>query len=183
MFLLSSPHSSNPSLLQLSNVVVPGKETTLEARRGKGQSLGGGKQHPSAFSAWPQLSQCCFVSFPHWNSKFPTILGDYLAWCYQPGLNTDHNQKRLMVCLSFPFMSASHSVTQRYSAQPRPWFHAAFLYLCTSQTSLLVLSSSKGLGKHSYHNSTTSMLGVRKSTFSLQHLTDMVWQDIFLYLH
>lgn len=46
-FLLSSPHSTNPSLLQLNDVVAPGKETTLEARRGKGQSLGGGKQHPS----------------------------------------------------------------------------------------------------------------------------------------
>lgn len=46
-FLLSSPHSSNPSLPQLSNAVALGKETTLEARRGKVQRLGGGKQHPS----------------------------------------------------------------------------------------------------------------------------------------
>lgn len=47
MFLVSPPHSGNPSLLQLSDVVGPGKEITLEAGRGKGQSLGGGKQHPS----------------------------------------------------------------------------------------------------------------------------------------
>lgn len=46
-FLLSSPHPSNPSPLKLSDAVGPGEEGTLEARRGEGLSLGGGKQHPS----------------------------------------------------------------------------------------------------------------------------------------
>lgn len=54
-----------------------------------------------------------------------------------------------MVCQSFPPMSASRSVTRRSSTQSRPWFHAALLYLGTLQMSLLVSSSSKGLGKHS----------------------------------
>lgn len=82
MFLLSSLHSSNPSFLQLSDAVGPGEETTLEARGGKRQSLGGGKQHPnlSFLCDLREFPQCCFVSFPHLNSKFPTTPGDYLAW-------------------------------------------------------------------------------------------------------
>lgn len=47
-----------------------------------------------------------------------------------------------MVCLTFPPTSAP------CSTQPRPWFHAALLYLCTLQMPLLLSASSKGLGKH-----------------------------------
>lgn len=44
--LISSPYSSDPSLLWLRSAAGSGGETALGAGRGKGQSFSGGKQRP-----------------------------------------------------------------------------------------------------------------------------------------